>query len=102
MTPSTRDCAAKLRVLSDPTRLGVARLLLERPRRVGELTTQLGVDQSLLSHHLKVMRDAGLVLGERDGRAVRYRLAPRFVRASTPGAMDLGCCTLTFQESSRC
>ncbi len=97
MTLTTQDCAAMLRVLADPTRLGVARLLLEQPQRVGELNAQLGIDQSLLSHHLKVMRDAGIVLGDRDGKAVRYRLSPKLVQSSTRDAIDLGCCTLCFQ-----
>lgn len=101
MTPSTSDCAAILRVLADPTRLGVARLLLEQPQRVGELNARLGIDQSLLSHHLKVMRDAGIVLGDREGKAVRYRLSPGLVRVSMRDGLDLGCCTLCFQEKDR-
>jgi len=97
MTPTTQDCAAMLRVLADPTRLGVARLLLEQPQRVGKLNEQLGIDQSLLSHHLKVMRDAGLVTSEREGKAVRYHLSPRLHDRNNKLGIDLGCCTLRFQ-----
>jgi len=101
MTFRTLHFAAMMRVLADPTRLGVVRLLLDQPRRVGELETRLGVDQSLLSHHLKVMRDAGFVLGDRDGRAVLYRLSPSLTCASRREAIDLGGCTLEFQDRYR-
>lgn len=92
------DCAEMLRVLADPTRLLVVRLLLAHPRRVGELNATLNIDQSLLSHHLRVMRDAGLVVGDRDGKAVRYRLAPHLAARRSGGGVDLGCCVLTFRH----
>ncbi len=88
------SCAAKLRVLADETRLAVVRTLMRGPHHVGDLHRALGVDQSLLSHHLKLLREADLVVAERDGKAVLYRLAPAVASAS--GAVDLGCCLLTF------
>jgi len=94
------SCAAILRVLADPTRLGVVRLLLDHPQRVGELNKILGIDQSLLSHHLRVMRDAGLVLADRDGKAVRYRLAPQLAARRSGNGIDLGCCELTFRKQT--
>jgi len=93
-------CAEILRVLADPTRLGVVRLLLDQPRRVGALNAVLRIDQSLLSHHLRVMRDAGLVLAERDGKAVRYRLAPELAARRSGNGIDLGCCVLTFRNQT--
>ena len=56
-------CAERLKVLADRTRLDVLRRLLTRPHRVGELADDLDVEQSLLSHHLRTLRDAGLVEG---------------------------------------
>lgn len=93
-------CAAILRVLADPTRLGVVRLLLEHPRRVGELNAVLRMDQSRLSHHLRVMRDAGLVHAVRDGKAVRYQLAPHLAGRRSGNGIDLGCCVLTFRNQT--
>jgi len=92
------DCAGVLRVIADETRLRVMQLLLDRPQRVGELNDALGIDQSLLSHHLRVMRDAGLVRAEREGKAVRYRLAPNLAARRARHGVDLGCCVLTFRE----
>ena len=92
----TKDCASRLRVLADGTRLGVLRLLLEEPRHVWELNRELEIDQSLLSHHLRTLRDAELVISERDGRSVLYRLAPGVrVSAEEPG-IHLGCCFIAF------
>lgn len=95
---SADQCAEILRVLADSTRLGVVRLLLDHPQRVGELNAVLRIDQSLLSHHLRVMRDAGLVLADRDGKAVRYRLAPHLAARRSGNGIDLGCCMLTFRN----
>jgi ArsR family transcriptional regulator len=90
------QCAEKLKVLADPTRLSVMEILLDGPRQVGEINARLGLDQSLLSHHLKVLRDAGLVQTTRCGKGVRYELAPEV--AMTAHSLDLGCCALTFRS----
>ena len=91
-------CAARLKVLSDRTRLQVMRLLLGGARHVGELQQEIAIDQSLLSHHLRVLRDAGLVLAERDGKAVRYQVAPDVEVGRSGEAIDLGCCVLSFDR----
>lgn len=93
---SSDNCAGVLRVLADQTRLHVVRLLLDHPQRVGELNKTLKIDQSLLSHHLRVMRQAGLVLADRDGKAVCYRLSPALGSQRLANGIDLGCCQLRF------
>ena len=56
----------------------------------------LSVEQSLLSHHLAVLRDHELVETHRDGKSVIYQL-PEDVSASTAGkAINLGCCKISF------
>ena len=65
------------RTLADPTRLAIfERLAREGERSVGELTGQAGVSQPAVSQHLAVLRQAGLVRDRREGRSVRYRVAP--------------------------
>jgi DNA-binding transcriptional ArsR family regulator len=88
-------CVRRLKVLADQTRLAILRLLMESPKHVGELNTHLNLEQSLLSHHLKVLRQEGFVESTRDGKAVLYQLAPP---CKTPDmkALNLGCCTLSF------
>lgn len=92
-------CARWLRVLADETRLAVVQELLDGPRHVGEINAHLNVEQSLLSHHLQVLRRAGVVVSERDGKAVRYRLAPAIQKAPTADAIQLGCCFISFDRS---
>ncbi len=90
-------CARTLRVLADPLRLRLVRLLSDGPVTVGELAVAVDRHVVKVSHHLSVLRRAGLVTPERDGRFVRYRLAPDVYRADAtcaPGRLDLGCCTL--------
>lgn len=94
--PQTASCADLLKVLADETRLAIVEQLLDGAKHVGEINEALHVEQSLLSHHLRVLREAGLVTAERDGKAVLYALA-RDVHAARKGkAINLGCCLISF------
>ena len=95
----TNGCATKLKALADPTRLAVIEALMDGPRHVGELVDLLGVEQSLLSHHLRVLREIGLLQAERDGKAVLYALAPGVEGAPADKTLQLGCCQLSFSRS---
>ena len=66
--------AARFRALGDPTRLRVIHELAGGTRCVCDLRDLLGVRGPLLSHHLAVLRDAGLVTTRRRGRWVDYTL----------------------------
>ena len=89
-------CANKLKLLADTTRLAVLESLMERPQHVSELMSLLSVNQSLLSHHLALLREAGLVDAVRNGKTVLYRLAPGVESATAGKSLDLGCCQLSF------
>lgn len=88
-------CAAKLKVLADHTRLSVVKALMRGPQQVGELNHSLKQEQSLLSHHLQVLREAGLVVSRRQGKSVIYSLAPALT-TGTDDSLNLGCCALDF------
>lgn len=90
-------CVDRLKVLADRTRLEVVRQLMDGPKHVAEINAKLGVEQSLLSHHLKILRDTGLVLAERDGKAVLYQLAPDVHLTGEGKNVNLGCCVLSFE-----
>lgn len=89
-------CVRQLKVLADTTRLAVLEILMEGPKHVGELNAVLDVEQSLLSHHLKILRQEGFVEATRDGKAVLYTLTPKVQQTNTGRAIDLGCCLLCF------
>lgn len=70
------DAAAKFRLIGDPTRLAILDELSHGECCVCDLVDVLGVAQPLLSHHLRALRDAGLVIDRRSGRWAYYTLVP--------------------------
>jgi ArsR family transcriptional regulator, arsenate/arsenite/antimonite-responsive transcriptional repressor len=76
--PARDDVAARvalLKAIADPTRLRVLdQLETVGPRCHCELEEALDVPANRMSFHLKVLRDAGLVVAERQGKRVAYRL----------------------------
>lgn len=69
--PNTHD--ALFRTLADPTRRAIfERLCREGEKTVGALTAQAGVSQPVVSKHLKVLKDAGLVRDRHEGRQTHY------------------------------
>ena len=63
-----------LRALAAPVRIAIVLHLLESQRCVHDLVDALQVPQPLVSQHLRVLKAAGVVQGERAGREVLYRL----------------------------
>jgi DNA-binding transcriptional ArsR family regulator len=72
--------AALLSALADPTRKQILNLLLEKPLVVKVIAADLPISQSAVSQHLKVMKEAGLVREEKQGRTHLYSV--------NPGALD--------------
>jgi ArsR family transcriptional regulator len=73
---SARALAAqRFRALGDETRLRLLELLTHGERTVADLMEATGLGQSLVSHHLRSLRGAGLVAARRDGRWVHYSIA---------------------------
>ena len=71
--------APMLAALADPVRLRIVSMLMAAPDGSScgcDLEEPLGLSQPTVSHHLKVLREAGLVEGERRGRWVHYRVVP--------------------------
>ncbi len=83
------DPLAVLEAVANPIRWTVLTALAEHPRCVCDLQELAPVAGNLLSYHLKVLRDAGLVTSSRRGRWIDYALAPdatETMRAALPGA----------------
>ena len=62
--------------LADPTRRRILEFLRERPRLVGELVDELKISQPLMSKHLRVLREVGLVRVRQDAQRRWYELRP--------------------------
>ena len=63
---------ATIRALADPTRREILRLLRERDLAAGDIASRFDMTAPTVSHHLSVLKDAGLVQAERNGRSVVY------------------------------
>jgi ArsR family transcriptional regulator, arsenate/arsenite/antimonite-responsive transcriptional repressor len=76
-TDEAEETAALLRVVADPARLRILSILGRTENReicVCDLTEPLGLSQPTVSHHMKVLREAGLTVAERRGKWVYHRL----------------------------
>jgi DNA-binding transcriptional ArsR family regulator len=67
---------AGLAALGDPTRRTIFERVAERPRAVVDLARELPISRPAVSQHLKVLRDAGLVVGRPDGNRRIYTADP--------------------------
>ena len=68
------------RAIAHPARRTMLAMLAESPLSVKELTSRFEMSQPAVSQHLKELRDADLVVSERDGLEQRYRLTPQPLR----------------------
>jgi ArsR family transcriptional regulator, arsenate/arsenite/antimonite-responsive transcriptional repressor len=71
-----KDIVDVFKALADPTRVRILLLLRDRDLCVCEIMCVLGMEQSRVSHQMRVLRQAGLVEDIREGRWVNYRIAP--------------------------
>jgi DNA-binding transcriptional ArsR family regulator len=71
---TARLVAETMHALSTPSRVLILGRLRETPWSVGELADAVGMEQSAVSHQLRVLRHLGLVIGERQGRRTVYSL----------------------------
>jgi ArsR family transcriptional regulator, nickel/cobalt-responsive transcriptional repressor len=92
-------CARVLRALADPERLRIINCLRDGDRNVSELAALLDAEVVNVSHHLGVLRHAGLVQDEKQGRFVIYRLHPDVFSGPSAKHLDLGCCRLELPKS---
>jgi len=71
----TAMLADRLKALGDPTRLRMLDLLAQQPEPlcVCDLTPRFSQNQPTISHHLKLLREAGLIAGEKQGIWAYYR-----------------------------
>jgi DNA-binding transcriptional ArsR family regulator len=65
---------ATIRALADPTRREILRLLRQRDLAAGDIASRFDMTAPTVSHHLSVLKEAGLVQAERNGRSVVYSI----------------------------
>ena len=76
----TAELAETFTLLADPSRLGIVAACSKEAISVGDIADKLGLSPSLVSHHLRLLRAARILRGERRGKHVFYSLADDCVR----------------------
>jgi ArsR family transcriptional regulator len=80
--PEAEELAARFKALADPTRVGIVNRLSSADEVcVCDLTDARGLSQPTISHHLRILREAGLVRSSRRGTWAYYQLVPESVGA---------------------
>jgi len=91
-------CARLLAALAAPERLRIMRFLRAGPRNAGEIAEMLQTTTVNTSHHLNVLKSAGLLENERRGRFIYYFVVPGILLPEEDEGkteqLDLGCCRL--------
>ena len=89
MSPVESDVLPVLRALADPNRLRLFLALRDKERCVRDLVDTEGLPQPLVSHHLRVLADAGLVQARRSDGFSLYAVSPEGLTAARDLAMVL-------------
>ena len=94
------DCITALKALGEESRLRILRLLFKEPLSVNEITERLKLSQYNVSKHLRIMREAGLLESEKQGKLRLYGVSSRLKTqvAANNNVVDLGCCTFRLDK----
>ena len=94
------DCIAALKALGEESRLRILRLLFKERLSVNEITERLKLSQYNVSKHLRIMREAGLLESEQQGKLRLYGVSSRLKTqvAANNNVLDLGCCTFRLDK----
>jgi DNA-binding transcriptional ArsR family regulator len=80
-----------LKAVCDPNRIQILSILVEGEYCVSDLVERLRIDQPKVSHHLAILRDAGIIRSRREGRHINYSIWPNVHRRqpSADGPVDV-------------
>ena len=82
------ELAETFRLLGEPNRLNIVANCLDGPLSVGEITSRLALSQSLVSHHLRLLRAARLLKAGKRGKQVFYSIPDCHVREMLTNMVD--------------
>ena len=103
MNTGVKESAAVLRALGEVTRLRIVGMLLVREHCVTDLVAPLKRSQPMVSHHIKVLTQVGLLHRFRKGNRIFYRVNPQFHHAETNAkaqVLNIGFCQVLFPDSN--
>ncbi|MGD8717936.1 MAG: metalloregulator ArsR/SmtB family transcription factor [Candidatus Zixiibacteriota bacterium] len=73
------DICTPLKALGDPVRAAILKALCCERLSVGEIVERFHLSQPAISHHLRILRDAGLVIAQKEGTTVYYSMNKEFL-----------------------
>ena len=94
------NCIVALKALGEETRLRILRLLFKEQLSVTEISGRLKISPYNVSKHLRILREAGLLEDEKQGKHRLHAVAPSLKSrvAANNNILDLGCCTFRFDK----
>jgi DNA-binding transcriptional ArsR family regulator len=94
------DCIAALKALAEQNRMRILGLLLKDRLSVNEIVHRVNVSQYTVSKHLKILREAGLVEVEKNGKQRLYAVAANLKShlKTNANVLELGCCSFRFDK----
>lgn len=94
------NCIAALKALGELNRMRILRQLLRGKSSVNGIVRRVNISQYTVSKHLKVLKEAGLVEAEQNGREHLYSVSKNLKRQlkSSANVLDLGCCSFRFDR----
>lgn len=94
------ECIAALKALGELNRMRIVRLLLKRQMGVNEIAGRLEISQYNVSKHLRILKEAGLVEMEKQGKLRLYTVGPKLKHqlAANANVLELDCCTFRFDK----
>ena len=97
------QCLAVLKALSEISRMRIVRLLLTERLGVNEIGERIGMSQYNVSKHLRILKHAGLLAMEKDGKQRLYGVSPglKDQLAANRNVLELDCCTFRFDKLPR-
>ncbi len=96
-----KDSAELFKALADRIRLDILHSLFKDEKCVTDLMSELNLTQSHVSHHLKILKTAGLISSVREGHKIFYQLCPQVkssLNESQQQTLQLGCCEVKFKD----
>ena len=94
------NCITALKALGEETRLRILRLLFAQKLSVNQIASLLETSQYNISKHLRILREAGLLTSEKQGKQRLYSVSAGLKRhaARNNNVIDLGCCTFRLER----
>ena len=75
--------------MSDPTRRQILTMLQKKDMTAGEIVDQFDISGATISHHLKILREAGLIISEKEKQTITYSLNTTVFQEFLKGIADM-------------